>query len=69
MGEAFLHPVHLLIDASKNVLLNGVSIYDEIKTASKDFDEGQYEQGGEMIGTIAAKVLWGGETMSGKFVQ
>ena len=31
MGDAFLHPVHLLIDAGKNVLLNGVSIYDDIK--------------------------------------
>ena len=63
MGDAFLHPVHLLIDAGKNVLLNGVSIYDDIKTASTDFSDKKYEEAGEVIGDIAAKVLWGGENM------
>ena len=69
MGDAFLHPVHLLIDAGKNVLLNGVSIYDDIKTASTDFDDKKYEEAGEVIGDIAAKVLWGSENMGEPFVQ
>ena len=47
MGDAFLHPKRLLIDSAKNVLLNGVSIYDEIKTASKDLSAGSYEAAGE----------------------
>merc|ERR1719266_1387196 len=63
MGEAFLHPKKLLFDSMKHVLLNGVSIYDDIKAAGKDLDDGKYEEAGEMYGTIAAKVLWGGENM------
>ena len=47
MGDAFLHPKRLLIDAAKNVLLNGVSIYDEIKTADKDLTAGSFEAAGE----------------------
>ena len=31
MGDAFRHPKKLLIDDMKYVLLNGVSIYDDIK--------------------------------------
>ena len=69
MGDAFRHPVHLLIDAGKNVLLNGVSIYDDIKAADKDSEDGKYEEAGEVIGEIAAKVLWGGENMGEAFVQ
>ena len=47
MGDAFLHPKRLIIDSAKNVLLNGVSIYDEIKTASKDLTAGSFEAAGE----------------------
>ena len=42
MGDAFLHPKKLLIDSAKNVLLNGVSIYDDIKTADKDLIAGSF---------------------------
>merc|ERR1712165_279115 len=59
MGEAFLHPKKLLFDSMKHVLLNGVSIYDDIKTGDKDLEDGKYEDAGKMYGTIAAKVLWG----------
>ena len=69
MGDAFRHPVHLLIDAGKNVLLNGVSIYDDIKTASADFSDSKYEEAGEVIGEIAAKVLYGADNMGEPFVQ
>ena len=47
MGDAFLHPKRLIIDSAKNVLLNGVSIYDEVKTAAKDLSAGSYEAAGE----------------------
>ena len=69
MGDAFLHPKKLLFDSMKHVLLNGVSIYDDIKTGDKDLEDGKYEDAGKMYGTIAAKVLWGGENMSGEFLQ
>ena len=54
MGDAFLHPKKLLIDSAKHVLLNGVSIYDEVKTAGSDFTTGKFEAAGEQIGTIGA---------------
>merc|ERR1712051_280116 len=69
MGEAFLHPKKLLIESAVHVLLNGVSIYDDIKTASTDFDAKKYEEAGEVIGDIAAKVLWGSKSMGEPFVQ
>merc|ERR1712051_806383 len=47
MSDAFLHPKRLIIDSAKNVLLNGVSIYDEVKTADKDLTAGSFEAAGE----------------------
>ena len=46
MGEAFLHPKQLLIDAEHNVILNGVEIYKDIKTAGADMSAEQYEEAG-----------------------
>ena len=36
MGDAFLHPKQLLIDAEHNVIINGVEIFKDIKTAGTD---------------------------------
>ena len=69
MGDAFLHPKKLIIDSMKNVLLNGVSIYDDIKDADKDLKAGQFEKAGELYGTIGASVLWGASNMGQEFVQ
>ena len=40
MGEAFLHPKKLMITSAKNVLLNGVQIYNDIKAADYDLNSG-----------------------------
>ena len=63
MGDAFRHPKKLIIDSMKNVLLNGVSIYDDIKEANTDLHAGQYEKAGELYGTIGASVLFGKDLM------
>ena len=47
MGDVFLHPKRLIIDSAKNVLLNGVSIYDEVKTTALDIGRGSFEAAGE----------------------
>ena len=47
MGDAFLHPKKLMIDSMKSVLLNGVSIYDDIKAADKDLMDRKFVAAGE----------------------
>ena len=69
MGDAFLHPKKLIIDSMKNVLLNGVSIYDDIKAADKDLIAGSYEAAGELYGTIGASVLWGNDLIDLGIIQ
>ena len=69
MGDAFLHPKKLIIDSMKNVLLNGVSIYDDIKAADKDLTAGSYEAAGELYGTIGASVLWGNDLIDLGIIQ
>ena len=63
MGEAFLHPKQLIIDAENNVIVNGVEIFKDIRKAGKDMQAAEYEKAGEEYGTVAALVLWGGDTM------
>ena len=36
MGEAFLHPKQLIINAEHNVILNGVEILKDVRKAGKD---------------------------------
>ena len=67
MGEAFLHPKQLIIDAEKSVLHNGVEIYKDIKAAGQDMQNGQYEKAGKEYGTVAATVLWG--TMNQEYLK
>ena len=71
MGDAFRHPKKLIIDSMKNVLLNGVSIYDDIEQANKDLHAGQFEKAGELYGTIGASVVWGADlyNMGAAFLQ
>ena len=63
MGEAFLHPKKLIIEAFHNVEVNGVKIYKDIKQAGKDIDNNQWEAAGEIYGTVGATVLWGAQDM------
>ena len=64
MGEAFLHPKQLIIDAENNIIVNGVEIYKDIKTADSDMQTQQYEAAGKLYGTVAATVLWGAQNMA-----
>ena len=48
MGEAFLHPKQLVIDAEHNVIMNGIQIAKDIKKAGNYMDQGEYEKAGEM---------------------
>ena len=59
MGEAFLHPKQLVIDAEHNVIMNGIQIAKDIKKAGNYMDQGEYEKAGEMYGTVGALILWG----------
>ena len=63
MGEVFLHPKQLIIDAENNVIMNGVEIFKDVRKAGKDMQAGKYEEAGELYGEVAALVLWGQEDM------
>ena len=65
MGDAFLHPKQLIIDAEHNVILNGVQILKDVKAAGSFVTAGAYEQAGEEYGTVAALVLWGSQNNLG----
>ena len=69
MGNAFRHPRKRQIDHNKNVLLNDVSIYDDIMEANKDLKAGQFEKAGEIYGEIASSVFWGAFNEGLEFVQ
>ena len=67
MGDAFLHPKQLIIDAGHNIILNGIEIAKDIKAAGKDMDAGFYEKAGMMYGTVGALVLWGDQNFAPEF--
>ena len=59
MGEAFLHPKQLIIDAEHNLIINGIEVGKDIRKAGKYMDSGEYEKAGEMYGTVGALILFG----------
>ena len=63
MGEAFLHPKQLIIDAEHNVIVNGVEIFKDVRAAGKEMAASHFMKAGEMYGEIAALVLWGHASM------
>ena len=63
MGEAFEHPKQLIIDAENNVIMNGVEIYKDVRTALTDMKDSKYEQAGKKWGDVAALVLYGQANM------
>ena len=65
MGEAFLHPKQLIIDAEHNVIVNGVEIFKDVRQAGTYMQNQQYEAAGKLYGTVAATILWGAQN----FVQ
>ena len=64
MGEAFLHPKTLIINAEHNAIINGVEILKDVRKAGKDMEAGKYEAAGKLYGTVAAEVLWGKQESS-----
>ena len=64
MGETFLHPVQLIMDAEKNVYVNHTEIYHDLVNAGDLMEAEEYEQAGEMYGTIVATVFWGTPTLT-----
>lgn len=50
-------PESIAIEVGKNILLNGVPIYDEVKAALADHAAGQCEQMGEEIGEVLHRVF------------
>ena len=69
MGDAFLHPKQLIIDAEHNLIVNGVEIFKDVKAAGADMQQGKYEQAGEKYGTIGSLVLWGSSNMAQVYEQ
>ena len=61
MGELFLHPKQLFMDIGRNLFMNGIDIYNEIKTGKADQENGWYLQAGKAFGEAASLLLWGGE--------
>ena len=59
MGQAILHPMHLVIDTYHNVYINGEEIYHSLHKAGNEMDKGEYYKAGEDYGKFAALVLWG----------
>ena len=64
MGDAFLHPKELIINAEHHVVVNGVEIWRGIHGAKKQMHQGNYEAAGEKWGKVFATVLWGEQTMA-----
>ena len=64
MGETFLHPGQLIMDAEKNVYVNHTEIYHDLVNAGDLMEADKYEQAGEMYGTIVATVFWGTPTLT-----
>ena len=60
MGQTFLHPGQLILDAEHNIYVNGTEIYNDLMDAGQLMEEEKYEKAGEKYGEIVALVFWGG---------
>ena len=59
MAESFLHPKQLLMEASENLILNGVNIYEDTREGIHDYRESKWLDSGEHFGQAAAMILYG----------
>ena len=66
MGSAFLRPKELIMNAERNLLLNGVTILRDITAGRKDLQAHEYYQAGLKFGELGALVLWGKQAMNGE---
>ena len=69
MGEALLHPKSLIFNDAINVVVNGVSIFKDVKAGIADLNSAKYEEAGKEFGEIAAMVLFGSFAQDSTFLQ
>ena len=69
MGNALIHPKQLIFNGTINVVVNGVSIYKDVKAGIADLNSAKYEQAGKEFGEIAAMVLFGSFAEESSFLQ
>ena len=69
MGQAFEHPIRLIIDGGHNLIVNGIPVFKDIMVGVKDLNSAKYEQAGKEFGQVAAMVLWGAENQELFFSQ
>lgn len=59
MLQSFKTPKEFVMHVGKDILLNGVDIYDKIEDCTTQYDEGHYELFGEDLGAALADILIG----------
>ena len=57
MGAVFTHPLTLVYHIAKNLVVNGVNIFDEVSHGVVAFDDAQYNQAGFYFGEALSNVL------------
>jgi hypothetical protein len=63
MAAIFESPESFEIHVGKDLLVNGRSIFSEVKTAVADYKKADFEGFGENIGEAAAKTILGAEKL------
>lgn len=58
-AQIFSHPRKLTFEVAKHLLVDGVDIYEKIKTAMKDYEAGNYYACGNEIGQAINEVITG----------
>jgi len=61
LAKAFSNPASFAYHVGKDILVNGVQIYHEIKDSIVQYDAGNYQLFGEDIGRALAQILIGGK--------
>lgn len=61
MAAAFTNPASFVIHVGKDLIINGVTIYREIKDSTVQWHNGEYEKFGEDVGMALAKIILGQE--------
>ena len=59
MGDAFLHPIHLVKSIPKHLFFSGIDIYHSVRDGMKDTQAEKYEAAGKAYGKAAALLIWG----------
>ena len=57
MATVFTHPLTLVYTVAKNLIVNGVQIFDEVSHGVVAYDEGQYFNSGYYFGEAVASVF------------